>query len=407
MRGGDGDDSACCKDRVPGFRGGNSWCDVLFRFLLLLLGKFVTARIGAAKSQAFFWVARNMAALCVASASLWYALGMHSAVLVSMVAGAFMFYGFRAAGVVMSQPLTGEISSESELPKVVARSGGLFYSTSFIALAIVCLVVRWSDSMWTLSGIIAVGAVLGVLASRFVNRIHETSAIMLSARKPIRSSIVEVLRESSLRRLLWCGFASNLAIIMVMPVSVLMIKKGYGRPDSVALLYALMRFAGSAAMSFFTGRIIVRIGPRKLMLVAYVMLMGLCVLWTAAPASGVWVVPCSAFVFLALGACRVGVDHSTVNYFLQTVEPGSRVAASILLNTITGVLSGVAGMVVSGGLLWFLQRNQLHEGMWLFGSYRAYFVLAFLLLSPLVGFIMWLEPLPMEKRRDRRSWWSW
>lgn len=41
-----------------------------FGFLLLPLGKIMTARVGAARAQAYFWVARNGAALMVASASV-------------------------------------------------------------------------------------------------------------------------------------------------------------------------------------------------------------------------------------------------------------------------------------------------------------------------------------------------
>ena len=86
---------------------------IYFGFLLLPLGKVVTARAGAAKSQSIFWVARNAAALLVALAAVVSISGMPRTATALLLAGAFFFYGFRAAGVVMSQPLVGNITNEN------------------------------------------------------------------------------------------------------------------------------------------------------------------------------------------------------------------------------------------------------------------------------------------------------
>lgn len=379
---------------------------IYFGFLLLPLGKTVTARIGAARSQASFWVARNIAALLVASAPVWYVLGAPGASVSAMILGAFLFYGFRAAGVVMSQPLVGDISTEDERARVIATNGGLFYAFCFIALAVICWIMRISDSIWTLSCIIVVGAVLGVLSSRFISRIDETSAIMESARKPLRAAMAEALETPALRRLLLCGFAINLAVIMVMPISVLVVKNGYGMSDSQTLVFTLMQFATSAAMSFAVGKATEKIGPRKAMIVAFIVLLCLMTLWVIAPFSGAWVTTCCTVVFLLMGTCRVSLDNAMTHYFLQTVKPGVRVAASILLNTITGVFAGVAGMALSGGLLSFLQRDSGNSDVAIFNTYRTYFLVAFALLAPGIAFILRLEPLPMEKRRIKRTWWN-
>ena len=54
-----------CSDTVVAILGGM----IFFGFLLLPLGKIMTARVGAARSQADFWVMRNIAALVVAAAA--------------------------------------------------------------------------------------------------------------------------------------------------------------------------------------------------------------------------------------------------------------------------------------------------------------------------------------------------
>ena len=92
-----------CPDSVVAVLGSM----IFLGFLLLPLGKIMTARNGAADSQANFWVLRNIAALIVASAApVAIYVGMIPASIL-MITGAFLFYGFRAAGVVMAQPLVG------------------------------------------------------------------------------------------------------------------------------------------------------------------------------------------------------------------------------------------------------------------------------------------------------------
>lgn len=379
-----------------------------FGFLLLPLGKVATAHIGGARSQAAFWVARNLAALIVASSSVWHHFGFHGLAAGMMVFGSFMFYGFRAAGVVMSQPLIGDITLEDERARVIATNGGVFYAACFLSLIIISTVMRYNESIGMLTAIILVGAVLGIASSRFINRVDETEAIRASARRPIVSALRESLRSVALRRLLLCGFANNLAIIMVLPISVLIIKKGYGVSDTGTLLYSLVQFAASAAMSFAVGRIGQKIGPRKTLIYAYAVMIMLAVAWTLVPdPANRLVVPLCFCLFMLAGACRISIDNSVVHYFLQTVEAEHRVASSILLSMTTGVGAGVVGMAVSGVLLYFLQdrADVTGGGAGMLSVYRLYFAITVAILLPgLIG-VTRLEPLPLEKRRIRRSWW--
>ena len=54
-----------------------------------------------------------------------------------IVLGSFLFYGFRAAGVVMSQPLIGDITTDEERAGVIASNGGIFYAACFVSLVAV------------------------------------------------------------------------------------------------------------------------------------------------------------------------------------------------------------------------------------------------------------------------------
>lgn len=371
-----------------------------FGYLLLPLGKITTARVGAASSQALFWVLRNVAALLVAASaviSLYWSQPFGMAVLLT---GAFLFYGFRAAGVVMSQPLYGDITTNENRAAFLAATGGLFYCSCLIALTIISLLLHVSQSLWTLTGIIVVGATLGFSSSRFIRKVDETSHIRRSAAKPIRGELLMAFRNPVLRRQIMAGFAINLGVIMLVPVSMLTLKRGYGVSDTEALLYALVQFAASALMSFLAGRVAERIGPRHTILAAYALLLGVAVLWLCAPASFHWyymILP-----FLLAGGATVSMSNSMIHYFLQTVPVENRVGSSMFIAVINGSGAGLAGMLLAGSLL----RNTVESGVSFGGlaGYRLYFLGAVLVLSPGLWIIRRLKPLPLEKRRILKSW---
>ncbi len=381
---------------------------IFFGFLLLPLGKVVSARIGGARGQAVFWVVRNVAALVVASAALWHRLGLASLALACLVGGSFLFYGFRAAGVVMSQPLLGDISTEDERPRFIAINGALFYAACFVSLVAISVVLKFTESLLAIALIIVAGSALGITSSTFLRRVDETSAIRDSARRPVAREMVAGIRDRSLRRLLLGSFVNNLSLVMLLPVTVLFVKKGYGVSDTGALLFSLLQFGASAGMSVAVVRVSSRIGPRQTLIGAYGAMLATAALWAIAPETSGVAIPFAALLFALSGSIRVTAENSVTHYFLQTVPAERRVPASMLMNMATGVGAGALGMLLSGWLLHRLGQGieSPPPGPEMIPLYRHYFAIAFALLLPGLALLLRMEPLPMEKRRLKRSWWQ-
>ena len=100
-------------------------------------------------------------------------------------------------------------------------------------------------------------------------------------------------------------------------------------------------------------------------------------------------------MFFILGAIIVWSLNAATHYFLQTIHTIHRVGGAILLAVISGVGSGVAGMVVAGVLLKivpYLTSTNL-------GGYRLYFFITGLLLLPGLRVFYKLPRIPEEKRQ--------
>ena len=364
-------------------------------YLMLILGKIITARVGAAKTQSVCWAIRNAAALLVASSVLFYHAGMSKTAIAAILTGAFLFYGFRAAGVIMAQPLIGDMSDEENRGKFLAFNNALFFFSSVLTLIAVTVTLKFSSSIWMLAGIIVFGAVCGLGASRFLSRIDETAALQESARKPLKDDLIYTCKSESLRKQIVAGFAVNLAIILTVPISMLALKRGYSMDDMSAMIFALIQFASSTIMSLLTARIAEKYGPRKLLIWSCAALLMIPVLWFIAPGNFNWFY--CALPFIIAGAANVASLNAMIHYFLQNVDRQRRVAVSMFVSITTGAGAGLAGTLLASILLKIAELNA--NAAVPLSRYRMFFLCAFVLLIPCLYLVSRLKPLPPDKRK--------
>ncbi|MDD4540492.1 MAG: MFS transporter [Lentisphaeria bacterium] len=385
-----------CADQVVSTLG-----SMLFAsFLVLPVGKIVAARVGAVRCQSIFWILRNCAALVVASSVPVTYLGHPELATTLLLGGAFLFYGCRAAGVVMIQPLLGDIASESERPVFIATNATLFSIASFVAMLGIIALLHIHEDGWSLMAVVMVGSAFGLTSTHFIRKIDETAAPRESARRPVVSELRVSLANPMFIRQLLSGFVVNLAVIMTVPTTMLTLKRGYGVSDRNALFFSLIQLVGAAIMSRLVGRVSGRIGPRKVLLYCYGAFLLTALVWAVCPMQlhpvFVWL------PFFLVGGAYVSANNATMHYFLQTIPENNRVVASIAINVITGALAGLVGMLLSGALLNWV--NEYFVGVAAIHRYRAYFIISGIILLPGFFCVKQLPRLPIEKRRLKIRW---
>jgi MFS family permease len=287
----------------------------------------------------------------------------------------------------MSQPLVGEICETHDRGRFIAISGALFYLTGFTALGVITLLLKWSSNIWTLFWIIVSGASLGIISSRFLLNIHETNRIQLSAREPLRGKIAPVLRLRVIRRQIVAGMICYLAYILVVPISMLTLKRGYEISDTLALIFALFQFAGMTAAGYVQSRIADKLGSRNMVLIAYACFGLTAVLWIISPSELNFLFTLPAFLTGAYGG--IGTTNALPQYYLDTVPPKMQIVSSIIISLSTGVIAGLLGMVISSGLL-KLSASWNHSDS-PFLTYRIYFILVAILILLMGIFVRRLE----------------
>ena len=361
-------------------------------YLMLPLGVLRTRQVGAAQTQADFWVCRNCAAVMVASSALIALYSKHLAV-GWLLLNCFLFYGCRAAGLVMAQPLIGDITTNDDRAKLLGDSNARFYVAAVCSLVTVSVILHYNDSISVLSCIIVAGAFLGVTSSVFIRKIHETSSLRESARQPQLPLLRVAIHDSCIRKQIWGGIAINLGSIMLASLSVATLKRGYHVSDTHAIIFSTVQFAAAIVGSKLTAPIAKRFGAKLLFIFSFLLVLPVCLFWLAMPSSFAmpWLKVLLFIPFFLIGAYSALSNSAIVYYFLQTVPKDHQVIGTMFIHVTTGVTASLIGMLASGAII----RSCEHffgDGIAMF---KSYFAAAFVFL------LFWLIPMfRLDKPRN-------
>ncbi len=352
---------------------------IYFGFLMLPLGIIRMGQVGAARSQADFWVCRNVAALLTASAALIQLFNQELALGIILL-GSFLFYGFRAAGVVMAYPLYGDITSEQDRARFLARTNALFYTFQLITLITISLILSWNDHLIVLVGIIIAGAIMGVTSTTFMRKIDESAEISVSAKQPLMPQLKEAYHDSALRQQIYAVFVLSVAVIMIASISIATVKRGYGVSDHHAVIFSLVNFAACVVGARLSSPLIKWIGTKNLALISYLIVFPICLFWAfSRPIQSpilFWIV--FSIPFLLNGIYYSLCTNAMTNFFLQTVPIKRRVVSSMFVNLTSGVVASATGVLLAGLLLKFLE-GWFGTGIEMF---RVYFIITAVILIP-------------------------
>ena len=357
---------------------------------LMLVGKGITARIGAARTWGTGWLLRNVCVLIIITAPFVPSGAPQWLRSTPILLGGFGFAAFRAIGLVGNSPLIGEITIDAERGRFLSGNWVRATITQFLALAGVILILRSTPEMWVFQAVIAMGASIGIYVGVILMRVPESDSPRKSARKPIREVIGIVWCTGRLRKLLFAWAASFAAFTMVIPFALITLKNGYELSDYHALQFTLLTLVGGTAASVVNQAIADRVGPRPLLIIYVVMLGGIALFWGFIP--GEFYAAPTAVAFFAAGYSKFGILVVTNHYFLSISESSDRVGSALILRVISGAAAGLIGGVIGGSILEFLGSVGL-SGI---GIYRTYFRITAIFILGIV---------PVVTRLDRLTEW--
>jgi hypothetical protein len=330
----------------------------------MLLGRVFTARRGLARGWVAAYRIRYTAVLILIAAPFVESQSLTTAI---VLLGGFIFAMFRAVGVINMHPLNGEITSDEDRGRYLHGNFALFNGTYLLAVGLTILATRIFDSTWIYQVMVAVGSAVGFSSLFILRTVPESGEGQAAAREPFFAMLRQVRREVRLALLIPAWAGGLMAIMLVAPFAIMLVKNGYGIDDYTALFFTLVSLTGSVASGLVNRRLTERMKPHTLVALYTAMLAGVAGAWAIAPSQ--FVLPAVAGLFFLIGVAKAGITVGLQHYLISENRPEHRMHVSLMAELTAAAIAGLSGTVVGGGLLEIIGRSAVGLDV-----YRRYFL---------------------------------
>ena len=362
-----------------------------FTMPFMLLGKSLIGKLGTAKSYSLNWALRNLSAsLMILVPVIQRHYSVNSGLYLLSIS-AFLFFTFRSIGMVSGAPLIGEISSPQDRGSFISKIWLSFTSFSLVLMVIIATILNRYKSVQTFQGIILFGVITGLSSSYLIYHVPESPRTRFSGQEKLSSAYRFITRNLTARRLLIMWTAITMSIMLVIPIGVVALKRGYQLSDHVVLIFIIVQLVGSIYASYNNKLFLDHVGSRPLIILYSIGLLLVQLMWVFSPAHPVWIY--LGALFFILGMTNSGAQTSLSHYFLSTVPATRRVGASMFINITSGLAAGLAGSVLAGGVLKLLHSFIFREII----VYKTYFGMVAIIQLVVIGLSFRL--IPQKERR--------
>ena len=361
---------------------------------LMVIGKNLIGKFGAARAYGLSWFFRNLsAAMLILVPILSHYFGV-SAGLLLLVISAFGFFGFRSVGFTANTPLLGEITTAQNRGAFISQVWLNFNFIYVITLIALTAILRHWESVTTFQWIFSFGVLAGIFSSFILFTIPESSRPRQSGRQPLIQSFRSLWKNARTKKLFFAWSAAQISLMLMIPFSLVALKNGYGIPDHHALIFIIIQLSGGILVSFLNGLILDRVGPRPMIIIYSFSLILNSVLWFLAPDTVF--TSYLLLIFLINGICTAGINSALSHYFLIIIPENERVNANMFYSMSSGFITGIAGTILGGGLLKLIHIIGFEQ----LAIYRRYFAITFVINIALYFLIRRIDRLEDWKIRD-------
>ena len=357
----------------------------------LFLGRPLVVRLGLARAWSMMWSLRYVFAGLLLFAPAFRTPQTRTLL---FLIGTFGFATCRSVGVINNQPILGDITAGAERGRYMNGNTLRFNVVYGSSLILVTSILRFSDAIITYQVLIASAVVAGLITARIIAGIPETQHARAAASTPLFHSLRETWHDLRLRKLIWAWAAGLSASVLVLTMSLVAVKNGYGVSDGEVMVFLMISVVGSIASAVINQEIADHVGPRPLLIVYAAVFVVVAAFLSVGPPTYHPVL--IGVFFFAAGFAKNGINVAQQLYLLSAATVHQRISISMLVESIGGLAAGLSGTVIAGGLFALLGRSMSDLPV-----YRIYFAVVMFLMLGAFRLMNRLEPL--EEWRVRHA----
>ncbi|HJO95836.1 MAG TPA: MFS transporter [Victivallales bacterium] len=348
--------------------------------IAVIFSKFFISKWGSASTMSVTLFFRGISALLLASTPF---ILLHTndknIIMILLLLFSLMYFIFRSIGAPAMRPLFGDLTDNENKGKYTS-SYFLYYNIAMLIFIVVSFfLLRHNKRLIMFQLIIGIGAVTNFISCFLLSRVKETETAELSSRSIDVASIYKKFWLNKPVRTFFIARGCSIAICaIIVQVSIITLKDIYNVTDSFALIFTIIQLVGSIALTYINKIISEYTGPKPLMIIYVFCLMLISALWVFSPVK--LNIYHAAVIFFLGGISISGITASSFHYFLLITPPENTVGYSLMFSIITGLIAGLAGIIIGGGLIKLLSLITANHYL----MYKYFYFIMLLLCIPVV-----------------------
>ena len=319
--------------------------------LFAFMGKNFIAKLGAASTLRWAWIFSGCLAVVLGILpSLTHWLHFDNTIIPLIIAATFLFFVFKSIGTASTQPLRGEFTDEENRGEFSSKYFLYYTAATVLAIVVTLCFITGHKTLLIFQLIIFLGGTTELICSFVFIGMKESKVPSNSASSIVTKKLLSFIWvNKEYRRFLYCRSFARAGMILIIPISILALKKLYGVSDQIALTFAFVQLGGGIITTYLNGIISEETGPKPLIIIYLLFLFIISLLWIFAPNAFHW--SFCLIIFFIGGVCLCGLDSCLNHYYLTLIPRKDSVGISLWYTVISGAVAGVAGLIFGGGLI--------------------------------------------------------
>ena len=353
--------------------------------LFVFTGKKSISKLGASSTLRLNWILCGIFVILLALIPFFFVQGNSAPKMIYIILITFLFFVFKQIGTASTQPLMGEFTNKENQGRFSSKYFFIYNIATIIAILGLVFLMNVHVPLFLFQIAIILGGIIFIFNSFIFLFMKETTTPSLSAKNTETKKLFSTIwKNSEYRNFLILKSTARAGMVLIIPISILALKKLYNVHDQTALTFTCVQLVGGMAINYLNGIISRFTGPKPLILLYLLGLFTICALWILAPYVFIWEY-CMLIFFLG-GICLYGLDSSLNHYYLSIIPKENSVGISLWFTTIGGAVVGISGLLFGGALIDYFTDTVIHSNI-----FRYYYLTMFILLIPVLFFALKLK----------------
>ncbi len=351
-----------------------------FGTIFILLGKFLTNKIGTVRQMGIFWLIRYLFMIPILSAPILNYFHLDNFILIILIISTLGFNISRGFAMSGYNPIMGSITNNKLRGNFLGKLQIIEHTGNMAVSISIAFLLGGNSPIYIYTIFFLAGIISGIFSATIIFKLPQSKNEISSNEEKLYTVFKNALKEKTIKNFLLNNMLVALLITMVAPFLIVYMKTVYHQSDSSIVFFTMAGSIGALSMALINSFLIDRLGAKPLLFyftgALTIALIPLLISPSIDSSIGIWSFALIVFFLHNMGV--FGTRNSAQVYFFKAIKENQRFSLGMIYMMTEGLAAGT-GSLLGGIILLFLKKyyspNPIEVYRLYFGIVLIFFVI--------------------------------